>query len=224
VKILALDTATEFCSIALWRDGAVIERLETGNRHAERILALVQEVLAESGDSLAQLDAVAFGRGPGSFTGLRIGAGVTQGLAFGADVPVVAVSSLAALAQGIDAPRILAAIDARMNQVYWAACRRGDDGLVRVAGGEIVVAPRGVPLPEDGDWTGAGSGWDHYGESLRARLGPRVVSCRADQYPRARDVAALAVPEVLGGRTLMPEQAIPVYLRDDVAARMKPLS
>jgi tRNA threonylcarbamoyladenosine biosynthesis protein TsaB len=220
--ILALDTATEFCSVALWRDGGVIERLEAGNRHAERILPLVQEVLAESGASLTQLDAIAFGRGPGSFTGLRIGAGVTQGLAFAADLPVLPVSSLAALAQGLDAARILAALDARMNQVYWGTYVRGDDGLVRPGGDEIVIAPQCVPLPEGEGWVGAGSGWDQYCDLLQVRLGPASTPWRPRRHPLARDVAALAVADLRAGRASAPEQATPVYIRDDVAAKLKP--
>src|SRR5258707_1196536 len=121
MKLLALETSTEACSVALSLDGAVVERFELGQRHGERLLPMVQEILSESGVALTQLDALAFGRGPGSFTSLRIGAGVTQGLAFGADLPVVPVSSLAVLAQGENAAKILAAFDARMRQVYWGA-------------------------------------------------------------------------------------------------------
>ena len=115
---------------------------------------MVQEVLAESGLSLKQLDAIAFSRGPGSFTSLRIGAGVAQGLAFGADLPVIPVSSLAVLAQGVDAPKVLAAFDARMNQVYWGAYVRNAEGLVESVGNEIVIAPVDVPLPEGQGWVG----------------------------------------------------------------------
>ena len=156
MKILALDTSTEACSVALWADGTVTERYELGSQHSGRILPMTQEVLAEAGLVLTQLDAVAFGRGPGSFTGLRICAGVAQGLAFGADVPVVPVSSLAALAQGVDAPRVLAAFDARMEQLYWGAYVRNAQGLVEPGGTEKVVAPRDVPVPADSGWKGTG--------------------------------------------------------------------
>jgi tRNA threonylcarbamoyladenosine biosynthesis protein TsaB len=143
--ILALDTSTEACSVALWADGAVTERFELGSQHSERILPMTQEALAEAGVALTQIDAVAFGRGPGSFTGLRICAGVAQGLAFGADVPVLPVSSLAALAQGIEAPGVLAAFDARMDQLYWGAYVRNARGLVELSGAEKVLAPRDIP-------------------------------------------------------------------------------
>ena len=147
MKILALDTSTDACSVALSVDALVCERFERGQKHSSRILSMVDEVLAESGLSLTQLDALAFGRGPGSFTGLRIGTGVVQGLGFGADLPVVPVSSLATLAQGQDARCVLAAFDGRMSQVYWGAYLSNADGLVELRGREQVLAPCDVPLP-----------------------------------------------------------------------------
>jgi tRNA threonylcarbamoyladenosine biosynthesis protein TsaB len=219
VRLLALDTSTDICTVALYRDGATIERNEPGNRHSERILAMVLELLAESGLTLKQLDAIAFGRGPGSFTSLRIGAGVTQGLAFGADLPVVAISSLAALAQGVDAPRVLAAFDARMNQVYWGAYIRDDAGLMAPIGAEVVVAPPDVPLPPGRDWVGAGSGWDEFAPVLVGRLGAALGAWRSRRSPLASDVAALAVAELHAGRTLPADRALPVYIRDDVAEK-----
>lgn len=219
MKLLAFDTATEACTVALWIDGHVHERGATGLRHGERILAFVDEVLAQAELTLSALDAIAFGRGPGSFTGLRIGAGVAQGLAFGTDLPVVPVSSLAALAQGVDAPRVLAAFDARMQQVYWGAYVRGRDGLVVLEGEESVVAPAEVPLPAAQGWTGAGSGWDRYADALAARLGPRLRDWRAGQFPQGRYVAELGATAFHAGHAVPAEQALPVYLRDDVAAK-----
>lgn len=219
MKLLALDTATEACTVALWADGAVIERFEVGGQHSERILPMVQEVLAEAGLTLTQLDAIAFGRGPGSFTGLRIGAGVTQGLAFGADLPVVPVSSLAALAQGLDAPKVLAAFDARMQQVYWGAYVRNAQGLMGLQGGEIVIAPKDVPLPDDAGWTGAGSGWDQYAGELSLRLGDKITEWCRQCFPRARHVAELGAAAFQAGQAVPPEQALPVYVRDEVAVK-----
>jgi tRNA threonylcarbamoyladenosine biosynthesis protein TsaB len=221
LKILALDTSTEACSAAIWADGAVAERFETGNQHSERILAMVDELLAESGFALARFDAIAFGRGPGSFTGLRIGAGVAQGLAFGADIPVAPISSLAALAQGVDAPRVLAAFDARMNQIYSAAYIRNAQGIVELIGNEGVAAPLDVPLPEGNDWVGAGNGWDLHHAALLQRLAGRVANWRKQVHPRARDVAQLGAVAVQAGKAIVAEQALPVYVRDDVAVKQR---
>jgi tRNA threonylcarbamoyladenosine biosynthesis protein TsaB len=221
VKLLALDTSTEACSVALMLGNETIEQFELEQRHGERLLAMVRDVLAQAGVSLTQLDAIGFGRGPGSFTSLRIGAGVVQGLAFGAEIPVVPVSSLAALAQGVDAPKVLAAFDARMQQVYYAAFERGTDGLVSPCGGETVVDPAHVPLPTGTSWTGAGSGWDVYHESMQQRLGAVVDRWILKSHPRARDVAKLAAAAYTAGQAVKPEAAIPVYIRDDVAVKSK---
>ena len=219
LKTLALDTSTEACSAAIWTDGAVVERFESGNQHSERILAMVDDLLAETGFALTQFDAIAFGRGPGSFTGLRIAAGVAQGLAFGAGIPVTPISSLAALAQGVDAPRVLAAFDARMHQVYSGAYVRNAQGIVELAGNEGVAAPLDVPLPGGNDWVGAGNGWDQYHAALLERLGGRVINWHKQVYPRARDVGRLGAVAVQAGKALSAEQALPVYVRDDVAVK-----
>lgn len=221
MKLLALDTSTEACSVALWVDGHFHERFDLGQHHSELILTMVQQVLAEAGLTLKQLDAIAFSRGPGSFTSLRIGAGVVQGLAFGANLPVVPVSSLATLAQGVDAPKVLAAFDARMNQVYWGAYVRNQKGLVELQGQEIVIAPAAVPLPEGSGWVGAGSGWDQYAAVLTARLGNHVNEWRKQVFPKARQVAELGLELFKAGQTVTAEQALPVYVRDEVAAKLK---
>lgn len=222
VKLLALDTSTEACTVALAIDGAIQERFELGTRHAERILGMVEALLAEGGIAVRQLDAFAFGRGPGSFTGLRIGAGVVQGLAFGADRPVVPVSSLAVLAQGVAQPRVLAAFDARMHQVYWGAYERTDQGLVTLRGEERVLAPADVPLPGGEGWWGAGSGWDAYHAALAARLGGRLSGWTPKAYPHAGDLARLALPALAAGRWVRAEDAVPVYIRDQVAVKQRP--
>lgn len=219
MKLLALDTSTEACSVALWVDGQVHERFDLGQHHSELILTMVQQVLAESGLTLKQLDAIALSRGPGSFTSLRIGAGVVQGLAFGANLPVVPVSSLAVLAQGVDAPKVLAAFDARMNQVYWGAYVRDGKGLMRLAGTEIVIAPADVPAPEGSGWVGAGNGWDQYAAVLTARLGSHVSEWRKQVFPMARHVAELGLELLKVGQTVTAEQAVPVYVRDEVAVK-----
>lgn len=219
MKLLALDTSTEACSVALWVDGQVHGRFDLGQHHSELILTMVQQVLAEAGLTLKQLDAIAFSRGPGSFTSLRIGAGVVQGLAFGANLPVVPVSSLAVLAQGVDAPKVLAAFDARMNQVYWGAYVRDGKGLMRLAGTEIVIAPADVPAPEGSGWVGAGNGWDQYAAVLTARLGNRVSEWHKHVFPKARHVAELGLELLKAGQTVTPELALPVYIRNEVAVK-----
>jgi tRNA threonylcarbamoyladenosine biosynthesis protein TsaB len=217
LKILALETATEACSVALTVDGVTQERVAPGQQHSARILSIIDELLGDAGLRLQHLDALAFGRGPGLFTGLRIGTGVVQGLAFGADLPVVPVSSLAALAQGEEAAHVLAALDARMSQVYWAAYERNVEGVVEQVGSESVVAPAHVLLPQGHVWVGVGSGWDRYADVLAARLGPRLERWRSGCYPRASDVARLAVVGFKRGQAVRAEQALPVYIRDEVA-------
>lgn len=200
-------------------DGAALERFELGSKHSERILDMVREALAEAGLALTQLDALAFGRGPGLFTGLRIGAGVAQGLAFGADLPIVPISSLATLAQGQPAPRVLAAFDARMHQVYFGAYARAANGLVELEGSEAVLAPGTAPLPVAPDWVGAGSGWDEYHVELLRRLGDCVSTWHRHAYPHAADLARLGAAAYAAGAAVPVEQALPVYLRDEVAVK-----
>lgn len=221
MKLLAVETSTEACSVAISLDGKIHERVDHGQHHSDVILGMVQQVLAESGLSLKQLDAIAFSRGPGSFTSLRIGAGVVQGLAFGANLPVVPVSSLAVLAQGVDAPKVLAAFDARMNQVYWGAYVRNAEGLVESVGNEIVIAPSDVPFPEGQGWVGAGSGWDVYADLLTRKLGSCLTEWRAKVFPTSRAVTTLGAAAFAAGQAVSPEQAIPVYIRDEVAVKQK---
>jgi tRNA threonylcarbamoyladenosine biosynthesis protein TsaB len=219
MKLLAFDTATEACTVALWQDGAVLERFERQNQHSERLLAMVESLLAEASASLTQLDAIAFGRGPGSFTGLRIGTGVAQGLAFAANLPVVPVSSLAVLAQGVEADHVLAAHDARMEQVYWGAYQRNAQGRMEAVQAEAVVSPSKAPFPDNARWVGVGPGWDVYSQALTERLGPALMKHSAGVLPQARHLAVLAVADCIAGRTVAAEDAVPVYLRDEVAVK-----
>lgn len=215
--ILALETATEACSAALNIDGEIRERFEiTPRGHSELILPMLESLLTEADISLRQVDALAFGRGPGAFTGVRIGVGVAQGVAFGADLPVLPVSTLAALAQAADATRVLAAIDARMDEVYWGQYRRDESGLMCLQGEECVVAPEATPRVSGEGWLGTGSGWGAYGDHLRARHAGQLVGVRADALPRAAAVSQLAVAALAAGEAVSAEQALPVYLRDKV--------
>ncbi|HHZ88108.1 MAG TPA: tRNA (adenosine(37)-N6)-threonylcarbamoyltransferase complex dimerization subunit type 1 TsaB [Chromatiaceae bacterium] len=222
-NLLAIETATEACSAALWVDGKIIERYEIAPRqHARRILDMIDEVLAEAGVVKSQLDAIAFGRGPGAFTGLRIAAGVAQGIAFGLDLPVAPVSTLAALAQSVDHGRysqVLAVLDARMQQVYAGAYGVGDDGLVELQGTETVVDAEDMDLPEGDSWFGVGSGWKEYGLVIQERMNSRLAGFDADRFPRAESIARLGAKMLAAGQGVAPEQALPVYLRDQVADR-----
>jgi tRNA threonylcarbamoyladenosine biosynthesis protein TsaB len=215
--LLALDTATEACSAALAIDGDIRERFEIApQRHGELILPMVDALLAEAGITLAQIDALAFGRGPGAFTGVRIAVSVAQGIAFGADLPVVPVSSLAALAQGCGRERVLVAVDARLDEVYWGMYTRTAAGLMALQGEERVVPPGQVPVPQSGGWFGAGSGWTTYETELVRRCGDHIVGHDGARLPHAREVARLGLAAYQAGAAVSAEQALPVYLRDDV--------
>jgi tRNA threonylcarbamoyladenosine biosynthesis protein TsaB len=219
-NLLAIETATEACSAALSVDGRIIERSEIApRRHAELILPMIESLLAEAGIARERIDAVAVGRGPGAFTGVRLAIAVAQGLALALDIPVVPVSSLAALAQdapATDAP-ILAVIDARMGEVYAGTFRRGADGLVEAIGEETVGKADELVLPQSIQWGVVGTGWDAYRDALTARLPATPVFADGTRYPQAHAIALLAAPLFAAGRSVAPEQAQPVYLRDKVA-------
>jgi tRNA threonylcarbamoyladenosine biosynthesis protein TsaB len=225
MTILAIDTATEGCSAALLLADRLLERFaELERGHSERILGFVDELLREAGVEPEALDALAFGRGPGAFTGVRLAAAVAQGLAYGAGRPVVPVSDLRAVAQQVldttPASGVLVCNDARMKEVYWAGFRRGAQDLAEAVTDERVGAPDAVEVP--GDWRGeihgAGRGFRAY-PALARRLGARLRSIHPDLLPRAREIARLAEFERQAGRAVPPEQALPVYVRDDVAKR-----
>ncbi len=235
MRVLAVDTATEACSAALLVGEEVIERYEVlGRGHAERLLPMVQEVLAEGGVALAALDAIAFGRGPGGFTGLRIAAGVTQGLAYGAGLPVAPVSTLAALAAR-GATRhgrrhLLACLDARMAEVYWAAFDCADPAAPVPLTPERVSSIGDIPLPfaaaaqqQTGsecplEFLGVGHGFGAY-PALAGLLGPALGRSDPGLLPHAREVAIIGARLAAAGRTVPAEEAQPVYLRDQVAHR-----
>jgi tRNA threonylcarbamoyladenosine biosynthesis protein TsaB len=216
--LLALDTATEACSVALLHDGKVLSHYEVIPRlHAQKLLPMIQALLAEAGIGLPAVDAIGFGRGPGAFTGVRIAIGVVQGLAFALDRPVLPVSNLALLAQRAlrehGAEQVAAAIDARMDEVYWG-CYCAQAGEMRLMGEEAVLAPEQVLLPADasGTWFGAGTGWG-YGE----RLAVQPQARDAGVLPHALDLLDLARFAWARGEGVAADLAQPVYLRDKVA-------
>lgn len=217
MKILAIDTATEACSAALLLDDKLLARYSEPKRgHAELILPMVDELLAEAGLKLKDLDCIAVGRGPGAFTGVRIAVSAAQGLAFGAGLKVVPVSDLAALAQraadAYRAPAVLACIDARMAEVYWGGFRTEADGLVSACIEERVGPAEAIAVDWEGEWVGAGTGWGVYkGRDWQ----PSKID--SSLLPRAEEIARLAARDFHRGLAVPPAQALPVYLRDTVA-------
>ena len=225
-KILAIDTATEACSTALYVDGEIVEDFRVAPRqHTTILLPMIEQLMESTGVKLADLDAIAFGQGPGSFTGLRIAASIAQGIAFSAELPIVPVSTLAAVAQGVarqyQSTDVLVALDARMKEVYWGIYRMGMAGLVELVGDEKVCSPATVSLPVDVEeiaWSAAGDGWKAYEEEL-VRCDPFVKERFPEQYPHAFDVAVLAADQYARGNTIQAEKAQPVYLRNNVAKK-----
>lgn len=221
--LLALDTATEACSVALLHDGKVLSHYEVIPRlHAQRLLPMIKDLLAEAGIPLSAVDAIAFGRGPGAFTGVRIAIGVVQGLAFALDRPVLPVSNLAVLAQRAfrehGASQVAAAIDARMDEVYWG-CYRETAGEMSLVGAEAVMPPEQATLPDDasGDWFGAGTGWGYAG-----RIAVPLIGRDAEMLPHAQDLLTLATFAWHRGEAIVADDAQPVYLRDKVATPKVP--
>jgi tRNA threonylcarbamoyladenosine biosynthesis protein TsaB len=226
MKLLALETATEACSAALYVDGEISERYQIAPReHTALILPMVDELLAAAGLPRSRLDAVAFGCGPGAFTGVRIATGVAQGVAFALELPVVPVSTLATLAQGARREfgwrHVAAAIDARMGELYWGAFEADDEGLMTTVDEELVCTSQQVPLLHDHLWHGIGSGWQTYAIELAQRQGVAMIDACGDCYPHARDVATLAVAAFARGEAVSAAQAQPRYLRDQVAQKPK---
>lgn len=219
MKILALDTSTELCSVALWLDGETRMREDlAGQRHSEMVLSMVQELLAEAGLNLNALDGISFGEGPGSFTGLRIGCGVAQGLAFGADLPVAGICTLMALAEKSGASRVIACLDARMGEIYHAIYEKVD-------GGWGVTSAPGLGLPQDApdvageQWTGCGNGFAAYGEVLRARYAGQLEAVMPEMLPHALEIAKLGAMQFKRGLGRDAAEAAPLYIRNKVALK-----
>ena len=219
VNLLAIDTSTDSCSVAASRGEVLYERSEPAlQRQAEKILGMVDELLAEARLELSQIEGIAYGEGPGSFTGLRVATGVTQGLALARGVGVVGVGSLLALAQQAAAEKVIACIDAHMGEVYHAAYARARASWEGVSA-PGVYAPEAVPLPQGRDWVGCGDGFAAHRERLASRLGDRVAEVRSSASPSARAVLELAMPRFAAGEAKDAATAVPVYLRDKVALK-----
>lgn len=223
MNLLAIDTSTDTCSVAASRGEAFFSRSEPAlQRQAEKVLGMVEGVLEEAGLELGQIEGIAYGEGPGSFTGLRIAAGVTQGLALARGVGVVGVGSLLSLveqaAEESASEKFIACIDAHMGEVYNAAYRRAGSGWTEVSPPGL-YKPDAVPVVSGSDWTGCGDGFAAHRERLASRLGDRVSMIRPDAVPSARAVLKLAIPRFAAGEAKDAATAVPVYLRDKVARK-----
>lgn len=220
-RLLVIDTSTEACSVALAIDTDFIEISEIIPRqHTHRIMPMITEVLAQADVSVKELDAIAFGRGPGAFTGLRIAAGVVQGLAFGANLPVIPISTLAALAQGawreFKTDYVVSAIDARMNEVYWALYQQ-QNGLMQLIGSEKISSPSLVTTDQlfsNIRWLGVGTGCEY-----QSQFQLTIADSYTQRYPSALDMLSLAQDLFARGLVVSAQEAIPVYLRDSVAQK-----
>ena len=254
MKILAIDTATEACSAALYVDAgddagdtdtkgeSITSRYQIAPRqHSRLILKMIDELLADALLNIDEIDAIAFGRGPGSFMGLRIAAGVVQGIAFAHDIPVIPVSTLKVIAQcaydETQNKNVLVAIDARMDEVYTAVYCFDDSQRWQLKGEEQVITPDKVVLPELKDrseqpvcssvgtgWTGAGTGWASYSDKLLPIEGCRPQTILPDCLPSAKAMVSLAAEEFRQGNTVPAAEAVPVYIRNDVAKKPKPVT
>lgn len=218
MKLLAFEAATARLSVALWCDGAITEKsAEVPNGGSERLLPWANELLAAAGLTLKQLDGLAFGAGPGGFTGLRLACGVTQGLAFGLDLPVVPVGTLTALALASGDGKVLACLDARMNEVYVAAYEVAGDSVQEIMAPKVSSGET-APVPDGDGWRGAGDGFaTAHGAVLRRRMGTRLGEVDASAFPTASAVARLAAPALARGDGVDAAQALPFYVRDKVA-------
>jgi tRNA threonylcarbamoyladenosine biosynthesis protein TsaB len=220
VKILAIETSTELCSAALWLDGEIHTREAlAGQRHSELLLPMIDALLDSHGLSAAQLDGIAYGSGPGSFTGLRIACGLAQGIALGAELPVVGIGTLLALAESAGAGKAVCCLDARMGEIYHAAFeRRGDDWHALCD--PSLCRPEAAPEVPGGDWTGCGSGFAVHSAALQQRYSGQLTRVLDHLGPHAREVAMLAVPEFARGAAVDAAQAAPLYVRNKIALRV----
>jgi tRNA threonylcarbamoyladenosine biosynthesis protein TsaB len=220
LKILALETSTELCSTALWRDGAVDSReVVAGQRNSELLLPMVGALLTAHSLAPRDLDGIAFGSGPGAFTGVRIACGVAQGIAFGINVPVVGIGTLAALAEAAGASSVVCCLDARMGEVYHAAYERRDDEWREVHAPGL-YKPAVVPQLPGGQWTGCGSGFTTYRSVLEARYAGSLECVIENLTPHAREISILAARLFAHGDGIDAADAAPLYVRNKVALRV----
>lgn len=223
MKILAIDTATEACSAALYVDGEITSEYKLAPReHTQLILPMVDRLLVDSGFVVNQMDALSFARGPGAFTGVRIAAGIVQGLSYSAEIPVVPISTLAAIAAGIyyqhGHKNVLSAIDARMGEIYWGVYHIEED-TYQLIDNELVSNIDGLPDLETENWVGAGTGWSEYLDLLKPKYKLHDDLIYRNELPSAETIVKLAVQDFTLGKQMSAHQAQPVYLRDNVAKK-----
>ncbi|MEK6731684.1 MAG: tRNA (adenosine(37)-N6)-threonylcarbamoyltransferase complex dimerization subunit type 1 TsaB [Pseudomonadota bacterium] len=221
MKILSLDTSTSACSVALMIDDQISAHCSIAPRqHAKLILPAVDKLLHDAELFLSDLDAIAFCQGPGSFTGIRLAASLVQGLAYGADLPVIPVSTLAAMALGayrkFGVSRVLPALDAKMGQIYWAAYHLVDEKTVEAIRVDSLADPEQMVMPSTGEWIGVGDGWQSYG--LKAACNHRLIAVHQEFYPQARSILAFAADQLQKGKGISACHVLPIYLRDDVVS------
>ncbi len=219
MQVLALDTSTEYCSVALWQHGVVIERCDlVGQRHSELLMEMVDLLLRDADVKLAQLDGIAFGMGPGSFTGVRIACGSTQGLALGANLPVTGVCTLQALAEASGNSHVVAVLDARMGELYLAAYEKREREWISVIE-PCLCRPEDAPILPGVDWSGVGSGFLSHREALVRRYAGQLKGIDGSAIPRAAAIAVLGAARFTIGQGVDASAALPLYLRDRVALK-----
>lgn len=219
MRILALETSTEYCSVALNLDGNIIERFElVGQKHSEVLMSMLADLLRDAQVKLAELDGIAYGAGPGSFTGVRIACGATQGLALGADLPVYGVCTLLALAQAVNRPRVIAALDARMGEIYHAVYVL-HHGVWTTLSEPCLCRAEDAPQVAGVDWYGVGSGFAAYGAVLQQRYAGQLQAADGTAVPHAAAIASLGAAGFAQGLGVDAALAQPLYLRDKVALK-----
>lgn len=218
MKILAFETSTEFCSVALQLEDTIIEKeIRAGQRHSEILLFMIQEILEEAKLTLQQIDGIAFGAGPGSFTGLRIACGVAQGLAYATGAPIIRISTLEAVAQKVNKQKVIVTLDARMGEIYHASYQKMTNHGWDIVSSPILCLPQQAPALSDTNtnWHGCGSGFDVYRGELSSRYRKNLQQIHCDLHPHAKEIAQLALLHP----STDPANATPIYLRNKVALK-----
>jgi len=221
-QILAFDTATNACSAALLINGEVRQRFQIAPRkHSELLLPMIDELFSQSNAQLMDCDAIAYGCGPGSFMGVRIATGIAQGLAYGVNIPVVPVSTLQALAQTAymrtNEERVLAGWDARMEEIYWGAYQLDEKKIMQSVHPDSLNAPEVVKPFDNNVWFAVGNAWELYQEIIESNWQQQITVAKELIYPSAKAIAMIAATQWDQGKALPPEQARPVYLRNNIA-------